>query len=162
MMPQIPPKRTTRAEPPYNSNGSQGGQERAADRTPRLAPLDIADLGTQLLVPPELLQRQQGKQAEIAQEHERRATQLRREVAKIQEAERELAAFERELDMLWRTPSGLLSEEDRERIRYLSGAISLRRPRLLHASEQIADRIVRAQRHEAAAVQLRAENTREQ
>jgi hypothetical protein len=159
MMPQIPPKRTTRAEPPCGSNG---GKDRAADRTPRLGPLDIADVGTQLLVPPELLRRQQGKQVELAQEHERRATQLRREVAKIEEAEQELAALERELDMLWRTPSGLLSEEDHERIRYLSGAISVRRPRLIHASEQIADRIARAQRHEAAAVQLRAENTRKQ
>jgi hypothetical protein len=156
-MPQLPPQHTTPAEPP---DGGDGGTERQEARVPSAGPLHIADLGTQLLVPPERLQRQHAERAQAAEEHEHRAAQLRREIARIQEAEQELASLERELDMLWRTPSGLLSEEGHERIQYLSGAISLRRPRLRHAGEQIADRIARAQRHEAAAAALRAQNAR--
>ena len=149
------PKHPTYAEPP---DGGGDGAEYEVDGVPSVGPLDVTDLGTQLLVPPELQQRQRGERAELAQEHEQRAAQLRREAARLQEAERELAALERELDMLWRAPSGLLSEEGHERIQYLSGAISLRRPRLRHAGEQIADRIARAQRHEAAAAALRTQN----
>ncbi|HEV2457375.1 MAG TPA: hypothetical protein VGS80_03350, partial [Ktedonobacterales bacterium] len=158
-MSHLPPKDTTHAEPPPGGNGDD---EHAADHAPSSGALDIAELGTQLPVPPDRLQRQRGARAERAERHEQRAAQLHREATRIQEAEQELAALEHELDALWRTPSGLPSEEDHQRIRDLSDLITERRQRLRHAGEQMADRIARAQRHEVAAAALRAEDGREQ
>jgi hypothetical protein len=159
-MPHLPPKDTTHAEPPPGGNGDD---EHAADRAPSSGPLDLAELGRQQLVPSDTLQHQRGARAEHAEGHERRAAQLRRAAARIQEAEQELAALEQELEMLWRTPSGLLSEEEaHQRLKDLSDLITERRQRLRHGGEYIADWIARAQRHEAAAAALRAHNAREQ